>query len=77
MLMLFKAFVDSVAAYPLGSLVTTSTGEIGIVLKQNAQFPTRPVIRIIQDSAGNNSKHWIEKDLKKELTLFIKDTIEN
>lgn len=72
-----KVFVDSVAAYPIGSLVITNQGEIGIVLRQNIQFPTRPVIRIIQDCTGNKPVQWIERDLKKELSLFIKDTVEN
>lgn len=70
-----KAFVGSVAAYPTGALVTTNQEEIGIVLRQNAKCPTRPVIRIIKDKEGNKPSEWIEKDLTKELTLFITDTI--
>lgn len=70
-----KAFVDSVAAYPTGSIVLTNEGEIAIVLRQNPKCPTRPVIRIIKDSNGNTPKEWTEKDLIKELTLFIVDTI--
>ena len=70
-----KAFVDSVAAYPTGSIVITKEGEMGIVLRQNAQCPTRPVIRILKDKEGNKVIEWMEKDLTKELTLFIVDTI--
>lgn len=70
-----KAFVASVAAYPIGALVITNENEIGIVLRQNPKCPTRPVIRIIQDSNGKKPLEWIEKDLTKELTLFITDTI--
>lgn len=70
-----KAFVASVAAYPIGALVITNLGEIGIVLRQNPKCPTRPIIRIIQDSKGNKPTDWVEKDLTKELTLFITDTI--
>jgi HD-GYP domain-containing protein (c-di-GMP phosphodiesterase class II) len=70
-----RAFVHSVAAYPTGSLVTTNQEETGIVLRQNPQCPTRPVIRIIKDKEGNMPAQWIEKDLTKELTLFITDTI--
>ncbi len=71
-----KAFRDSVAAYPTGSLAVTNQGETGIVLRQNSQVPTRPVIRIIKDKDGNMPEEWIEKDLVKELTLFIIDTIQ-
>lgn len=70
-----KAFVDSVAAYPTGTLVITNQDETGIVLRQNPQCPTRPIIRIIKHRDGNKPKEWIEKDLTKELTLFIVDTI--
>lgn len=72
-----KAFVDSVAAYPTGSIVITSQGETGIVLRQNLKCPTRPVIRIIKDNKGIMPSEWTEKDLTKELTLFITDTVIN
>ena len=68
--------MESVAAYPNGTIVITNEKETGIVLRQNAKCPTRPVIRIITDCNGNKVTSWIEKDLKKELTLFIRDTIE-
>lgn len=70
-----KAFVASVAAYPIGALVITNQDEIGIVLRQNPKCPTRPVIRIIKDKEGKKPADWVEKDLTKELTLFITDTI--
>lgn len=70
-----KAFVASVAAYPTGALVVTNENEIGIVLRQNPKCPTRPVIRIISDKNRNKPDKWIEKDLTKELTLFITGTI--
>lgn len=71
-----NCFMESVAAYPNGTIVITNEKETGIVLRQNAKCPTRPVIRIITDCNGNKVTSWIEKDLKKELTLFIRDTIE-
>ena len=70
-----KAFVASVAAYPIGALVITNEGEVGIVLRQNPKCPTRPVIRIVKDQEGKKPTEWVEKDLTKELTLFITDTI--
>lgn len=69
-------FNQSVAAYPNGTLVRTNEGEVGIVLRQNENFPTRPVIRMIKDKNGKDYKEWKEKNLVKELTLFIQDTIE-
>ena len=73
---LVKLFMRSVATYPTGSLVRLNDGTCGIVIKQNADAPTRPLVRIVQKSENND---WIgreEKDLSEELTLFIVDTIE-
>lgn len=71
-----EVFNHSVAAYPNGTMVITNQDEIGIVLRQNKNFPARPVIRILKDKNGKKYNDWIEKNLEKELTLFIKDTIE-
>ena len=73
---LVKIFIRSVATYPTGALVKLSSGECGIVLRQNADSPTRPLIRIVEQ---NEDGEWIrkeEKDLAEELALFIVDTIE-
>lgn len=72
-----KVFNESIAAYPIGTLVRTNEEETGIVLRQNHRCPTRPVIRIIKDQNGHEVKEWAEKDLTKELTLFIKDTLDD
>lgn len=71
-----KFFNQVVAAYPNGTIVLTSTNEIGIVYKQNKGYPTRPIIRMLKNSQGKEYDNWVEKDLLKELSLFIKDTVE-
>lgn len=71
-----NCFIESVAAYPNGTVVITNTGEKGIVIRQNTKCPTRPVLHMISDAAGKKYATWVEKDLKKELTLLIEDTIE-
>lgn len=71
-----EVFIESIAAYPNGTLVRTNEGELGIVLRQNKGLPARPVLRIIQDKNGERLINWVEKDLKKSLTLFIEDTLE-
>lgn len=70
-------FMESVAAYPNGTLVITNKNEKAIVLRQNQKCPTRPVLHMLEDSKGKKYDGWVEKDLRKELTLFIRDTIEN
>ena len=73
---LVKIFLRSVATYPTGALVQLNDGRNGIVLRQNAETPTRPLIRIVEQ---NKDGEWIrkeDKDLAEELSLFIIDTIE-
>ncbi len=67
-------FLEFTAVYPSGSRVRTSDGEIGVVIQQNKQFPDRPILRIIKDSAGN-SKDEV-KDLVSHTTLFIEEVLE-
>ncbi len=66
-------FLALIAVYPVGSYVRTSDGEIAVVLRQNREFPDRPVIRIIKNKDGNPVKNIIIKDLLKYTTLFIED----
>ena len=44
-----KKFVEFMSIYPIGSLVHINTGEIGIVIGANAQFPTRSVLKILMN----------------------------
>ena len=69
-------FKRSIAAYPNGTMVRTNEGEAGVVLRQNKEMPTRPVIRIIQLVNGHKLNHWVEKDLVKELSVFVVDTLD-
>lgn len=73
---LVQIFLRSVATYPTGALVLLNNGKSGIVLRQNADSPTRPLIRIVEQ---NKDGEWIrkeDKDLAEELAIFIVDTIE-
>lgn len=71
-----QVFNESVAPFPNGTIVLTNEGETGIVLKQNYGFPARPTIRLIYNKNGEAFKQWNEKDLTKDLTTFIMDSIE-
>lgn len=65
-------FIESVAVYPIGTYVKTNTSEIGIVVGQNYKMPTRPVIQMV----GLDQEEPVYMDLVKELTVFIKDTVD-
>lgn len=70
------AFSSSVARYPNGISIITSRGETGVVVRQNINFPTRPIIKIFQDMEGSRLLEPIEIDLLKDLSLFIDEIVE-
>lgn len=47
-----NTLLDFTAVYPAGTVVVLNTNEMGIVIKQNKQFPERPVLRIIKNAKG-------------------------
>lgn len=70
-------FLKIMAAYPVGSHVLTNTGEVGVVIRQNKEFPERPVIRIVIDKNGRqvDGEKEIILNLLKENSVFIEDVI--
>jgi HD-GYP domain-containing protein (c-di-GMP phosphodiesterase class II) len=70
-----RSFVDSVAAYPIGTTVSTNNGDTGIVIRQNNGVPTRPVLKIRTISENSKFKPGDELDLTKDLTTMILDSI--
>lgn len=71
------AFLHFVAAYPVGTKIVTNQGEVGIVLRQNHEYPDRPVVRIIQDKNGNTVSKDMIKNLVKEQDVFVEKVLEN
>jgi HD-GYP domain-containing protein (c-di-GMP phosphodiesterase class II) len=71
-----NTFTNYIAVFPSGSGVITNKGDICIVLKQNKDLPTRPVLRLVKNNQGENYEVMKELDLSKETTTFIVDTYE-
>ena len=69
-------FLEFTAVYPVGSIVMTNEREEAIVIRQNAHFPDRPVIRVTKDRNGNNPITDIIKDLLEEKSIFIEKVLE-
>ncbi|MCQ2506744.1 MAG: HD domain-containing protein [Lachnospiraceae bacterium] len=74
---LVRVFINSVAAYPNGSRVLMSNKIEAVVIKQNYQLPTRPVLQLLIDENGNAcADKKIIIDLKKELAMVIVDVLD-
>lgn len=66
-----KAFRKSFSVYPLGCCVKLSDGVEGYVVRQNENFPDRPIIRVINDIETKKDIEPYEIDLVKNISLVI------
>ncbi|MCL6448917.1 MAG: HD-GYP domain-containing protein [Armatimonadetes bacterium] len=48
-----KAFLENIAAYPVGTWVRLSTGEIGLVTENRRGYPLYPRVRVFFDGSGS------------------------
>ena len=74
---IMKAVVEQLSAYPLGTLVRLTTGEIGSVVGINVQFPLRPIVAVDTDAAYGNGPEKREIDLSSSPLVSIIETIES
>lgn len=73
---LVRIFNQCVAPYPTGVIVQLNDGQFGIVIRQNAEEPKRPFLRMVEQNAEGE---WIskeERNLAGERQLEIIDTVE-
>lgn len=69
-------FLEFTAVYPAGSQVLLSDGSIGKVVRQNKEFPNRPVIQLIENENGEEVNEEIIVDLVKINNIFIEKVLE-
>ena len=60
---LIEAFIQAVGVYPTGTLVELTSGEVGIVVKENPGKRLRPQVLIILDRNKQQRADFIEMDL--------------
>lgn len=68
-------FLQLIAVYPVGSRVKTNQKETGIVMRQNAHFPERPVLRIVADKYGQAIQGEKIVDLIKDTSVVIQEVM--
>jgi len=66
-----EQFRNKVAIYPIGHEVTLNTGETGVVVDLNLNSPHRPIVRILQNAAGEQIKSPYEIDLSRNPSVVI------
>jgi HD-GYP domain-containing protein (c-di-GMP phosphodiesterase class II) len=66
---IYKDFVGSIYCYPNGLTVKLSNGLEAMVIKQNINMPTRPIVAFKE----NDNIKYI--DLVNNLTIFIEEVV--
>jgi hypothetical protein len=69
-----KALVQQLSAYPLGTSVRLSTGEVGSVMRINMRYPLRPVVLVEGDADSSQGERQI--DLRLTPLVSIIETLE-
>ena len=70
-----RTFLQLIAVYPVGSKVKTNENELAVVMRQNAHFPERPVLRVIEDKYGQPIKEEKIIDLVKNTSVVIQEVV--
>ena len=65
------ALITNIAVYPIGTVVKLSTGDTGIVVDTNREYPTRPIVRVVFNSQGQKIANEHEVDLSKLKTIMV------
>jgi len=63
---LVEQFIQCLGAYPVGSVIEMETGEVGMVIAQNAVRRLQPRVLLVQDATGNPILPRLVLDLLKE-----------
>lgn len=73
---LLRALINHVGIYPIGSWVKLNTGDSGVVLEINKDYPLRPKIRIVFNYKGDRLSDAKISDLAAESHLYIDGPID-
>ena len=68
---LVKSFTNRIPLCPTGATVRLNDGRSAVVVAQNQGFPTRPVVRVFRDAAGNPLAPGADIDLLVNNHLLI------
>lgn len=69
-------FLEFTAVYPVGSEVLLSDGCMARVMRQNKEFPDRPVLQLTKDKNGQDIAKEYCIDLIKTNNIFIEKVLE-
>jgi len=66
-----QVFLNSLAVYPLGSMVRLSTGEVGVVVNVRKNQGARPIVRIYYNRVNRPLTKPYDVDLSAKVNVFV------
>lgn len=72
---IIKPFLSNIAAYPAGSIVELSTGEIAVVISTKKGFSLYPKVRMLLDKEGKAIQEVVELDLFGSRNIVIRRVV--
>ncbi|MBN2794512.1 MAG: HD-GYP domain-containing protein [Clostridia bacterium] len=70
---IYTVLLRNIAIYPIGTGVILSDSRIGIVTGFRKENPSRPKVRVLNNSPNSSEIHLEEIDLENSQILFIED----
>ena len=70
-----KKFKETFSVFPLGVCLKLSNGVEGYVIKQNKNFPDRPILRVLYEGEDRKPIKFYEIDLLQYNNLAVKEII--
>ena len=65
-----KALVEQLSAYPIGTSVRLSTGELGTVIRVNTHFPLRPVVLVGEGRTAGLAAPQVDLSTSPRVTII-------
>lgn len=72
--LLIEEFIRAIGVFPVGSVVELNSGEVGIVISQNAAKRLQPRVMVVRDTAGNPLRPQKLLDLSRSPKLSAEET---
>ena len=72
---ILNIFLETMAVYPIGTIVKLNTGEIGVVIQVIPKLTFRPILRILYDRHGNQPENSLEINLIEHLSIFVEKVL--
>jgi HD-GYP domain-containing protein (c-di-GMP phosphodiesterase class II) len=72
---MIRSFITHLAAYPVGTAVRLSSGDLALVVYNRKGIPLRPVVRVCKDQDGLLYHEPFDLDLLEQLDLVIVDVL--